>query len=141
MKEPTIEELMAADVTGNAEKFTDAASLHSTTGKPTAASEVTDKSATLVKEEPDAQPADVYSIHKDVTPKPSRKGKKFNLELTAFEYDQAKRAADAVGVEVKEWLLSQVTAQLTSNIGRAKIFGPTGTTTSKVTGPSVGVAW
>ena len=133
MKEPTIEELMAADVTGNAEKFTDAASLHSTTGKPTA--------APGVKEEPDAQPAAVYSIHKDVTPKPSRKGKKFNLELTAFEYDQAKRAADAVGVEVKEWLLSQVTAQLTSNIGRAKIFGPTGTTTSKVTGPSVGVAW
>lgn len=136
MKEPTIQELLAADVTGNA-----------ATINPDFAPEVKEtKRANELRSsttEPDAvQPQqDVYSINKELAPEPVMKGKKFTLELNPFEYDQARRAAAAVNEDVKDWLMAQLTAKLTTNIGRSKIFGPTGASTNKVTGPSVGVSW
>ena len=127
MKEPTIEELMAADVTGNAKAI-----------NPDFAAEVKEEKEAVDQPQ---QVQDVYSINKELAPEPVMKGKKFTLELNPFEYDQARRAAAAVNEDVKDWLMAQLTAKLTTNIGRSKIFGPTGASTNKVTGPSKGVSW
>ena len=86
---------------------------------------------------------DVYRLNQQAEEqiKKVEKGKKFTIELDPFELAQAMRAAEALGISVKEWLTSQITEKLTSNIGRAKIYGTSSSNVGKVTAPSSGVPW
>ena len=58
-----------------------------------------------------------------------------------MELAQALRSADAVGVDLKVWIKSLISENLTTKIGQARIKGPTGATVSKVTGPSNKANW
>ena len=73
--------------------------------------------------------------------KQTEKGKRISIELNPMELAQALRSADAVGVDLKVWVKSLISENLTTKIGQARIKGPTGATVSKVTGPSNKANW
>lgn len=115
-REPTMQEILAAEVTG---KFSD-------TPAPAPQPEVLQP------------PADVVKL---LSEKPSAKPKKITLTLSPDEWAQAVRSAAAVDLEPKEWLANNINAMLSTGIGKPKIHGPSGSSFGKVTGPSSSVEW
>ena len=129
MKEPSIEQLMAADVTGNA---------------PIGAKPVTKavkSPATSTKEQ--TNQSDTYSLNKEIEEKIQQveKGKSFTIKLTTQELAQAIRSAEANNMTAKNWLQEQVSSMLVSDIGKPKVVGPSGASTKRITGPSNTTRW